>query len=218
VNEQLRQELFYHLLNYTVILPKEKSILVTKTLHFPHGSPEPPSRDPPPAPPWMPVPGGSLGVEPQRLRVAARKGGVIVGVDAFGNGGAKVVKDPVDAGNGLLVGIDGILPLPPSLGTCHSPIPRACVKLVLAGVVSTHPSASYFRKILTPAVINRLNETAELTIFVPVDSAWNALHPIEKLYLESGFAADDLTRIFEMHAVVQHGVKWSESFIPAVNC
>jgi Fasciclin domain len=67
-------------------------------------------------------------------------------------------------------------------------------------------------------VINRLNETAELTLFVPVDSAWNALHPIEKLYLESGFAADDLIRIFEMHAVVQHGVKWSDSFNPAINC
>jgi solute carrier family 25 carnitine/acylcarnitine transporter 20/29 len=167
----------------------------------------------------MPVPGGSLGVEPQRLRVAARKGRVHVGVDAFGKGGAKVVKDPVDAGNGLLIGIDGVLLLPPSLGAYHSSIPHACVELVFsAGVVSAHPSASYFRKILTPAVINRLNETAELTIFVPVDSAWNALHPIEKLYLESGFAADDLIRIYEMHAVVQNGVKWSESFNPAVNC
>jgi solute carrier family 25 carnitine/acylcarnitine transporter 20/29 len=219
VNEQLRQELFYHLLNYTVVLPKEKDVLVTKTLHFPHDSPEPPSRDPPPSPPWLPVPGGSLGGEPQRLRVATRKGRIHVGVDTFGEGGAKVVKDPVDAGNGLLVGIDGILPLPPSLGAYHSSIPYARVELVfLAGVVSAHLSTSYFRKILTPAVINRLNETAELTIFVPVDSAWNALHPIEKLYLESGFAADDLIRIFEMHAVVQQGVKWSESFSPAINC
>lgn len=218
VNEQLRQELFYHLLNYTVVLPKEKDILVTKTLHFPHDSPEPPSRDPPPSPPWLPVPGGSLGGEPQRLRIAAPKGRVHVGVDAFGKGGASVVKDPVDAGNGLLVGIDGILPPPPSLGAYHPSIPHACVELVfLAGVVSTHPPTSYFRKILTPAVINRLNETAELTIFVPVDSAWKVLHPIEKLYLESGFAADDLIRIFEMHAVAQHGVKWSESFNPAIN-
>ncbi len=218
VNEQLRQELFYHLLNYTIVLPEE-NILVTKTLHFPHDSPEPPSRDPPPSPPWLPVPGGSLGGEPQRLRVATRKGRVHVGVDAFGKGGAEVVKDPVDAGNGLLVGIDGILPLPPSLGEYHSSISHACVDLVYsAGVVSTHPSMSYFRKILTPAVINRLNETVGLTIFVPVDPAWNALHPIEKLYLESEFAADDLIRIFEMHAVVQHGVKWSEAFDPAINC
>ena len=118
-----------------------------------------------------------------------------------------------------------------SLGlTVSCPPPRAYVRPILlylmhvfdlvcsAGVVSTHPSTSYFRKILTPAVINRLNETAELTIFVPVDPAWDALHPIEKLYLESEFATDDLIRIFEMHAVVQHGVKWSESFNPAINC
>jgi solute carrier family 25 carnitine/acylcarnitine transporter 20/29 len=87
-----------------------------------------------------------------------------------------------------------------------------------ADLVSTHPSTSYFHKILTPAAINRLNETAGLTIFVPVDSAWNALHPIEKLYLESEFATDDVIRILEMHAVVRHGVKWSESFNPAINC
>ena len=77
---------------------------------------------------------------------------------------------------------------------------------------------SYFHRILTPAVVNRLNETTELTLFVPVDSAWNALHPIERLYLESEFATNDLIRIFEMHAVVQHSVKWSESFNPAINC
>jgi solute carrier family 25 carnitine/acylcarnitine transporter 20/29 len=87
-----------------------------------------------------------------------------------------------------------------------------------ADVVSTHPSASYFHRILTPAAISRLNETAGLTIFVPVDSAWNALHPVEKLYLESEFATDDVIRILEMHAVVRHGVKWSESFNPAINC
>ena len=120
VNEQLRQELFYHLLNHTIVFPKDDDILVTKTLHFPHDSPEPPSRDPPPSPPWLPVPGGSLGGEPQRLRIATRKGRVHVGVDAFGKGGVQVVKDPVDAGNGLLVGIDRILSTPPSLGAFHS--------------------------------------------------------------------------------------------------
>jgi solute carrier family 25 carnitine/acylcarnitine transporter 20/29 len=127
VNEQLRQELFYHLLNYTIVLPKDSDILVTKTLHFPHDSPEPPSRDPPPSPPWLPVPGGSLGGEPQRLRVTSRKGRVHVGVDTFGKGGAQVVKDPVDAGNGLLVGIDRILSTPASLGASHYSISHACV-------------------------------------------------------------------------------------------
>jgi solute carrier family 25 carnitine/acylcarnitine transporter 20/29 len=120
VNEQLRQELFYHLLNYTVVLPEDNNILVTKTLHFPHDYLEPPSRDPPPSPPWLPIPGGTLGGEPQRLRVASRKGKIHVGVDAFGKGGAQVIKGPVDAGNGLLLGIDSILPVPPSIGAFDS--------------------------------------------------------------------------------------------------
>jgi solute carrier family 25 carnitine/acylcarnitine transporter 20/29 len=111
VNEQLRQELFYHLLNYTITIPKVNNILVTKTLHFPHDYVEPP-----PSPPWLPIPGGTLGGEPQRLRVATQKGRVHVGVDAFGKGGVQVIKDPIDAGNGLLIGIDSILPVPPSLG------------------------------------------------------------------------------------------------------
>jgi solute carrier family 25 (mitochondrial carnitine/acylcarnitine transporter), member 20/29 len=127
VNEQLRQELFYHLLNYTITLPRDHDILVTNTLHFPRGHSEPPSRDPPPSPPWLPTPGGSLGGEPQRLRIAARKGQHFVGVDTFGKGGAHVIKDPVDAGNGLLVGIDRILAVPPSLGMYHSSRSHSCV-------------------------------------------------------------------------------------------
>ncbi|KAH9064342.1 hypothetical protein EDB87DRAFT_1680985 [Lactarius vividus] len=177
------------------------TVLVTKTLHFPRDNSGPPSDEPPPSPPWLPVPGGSLGHEPQRLRVASRHGGIYVGVDAFGKGGVRVVKGPLSADNGVLFGIESILTVPPSL----------------SDVVSTRPSTSYFHRILTPAAITRLNETAELTIFVPVDSAWNALHPVEKLYLESEFAADDVLRILEMHAVVRNSVKWSESFNPAIN-
>ncbi|KAH9037203.1 hypothetical protein EDB85DRAFT_2072986 [Lactarius pseudohatsudake] len=201
INERLRQEIFYHLLNYTVVLPEDDNVLVTKTLHFPRDNSGPPSDEPPPSPPWLPIPGGSLGHEPQRLRVASRHGGIYVGVDAFGKGGVRVVKGPIGADNGVLFGIESILTVPPSL----------------SDVISTRPSTSYFHRILTPAAITRLNETAELTIFVPVDSAWNALHPVEKLYLESEFAADDVLRILEMHAVVRNGVKWSESFNPAIN-
>jgi solute carrier family 25 carnitine/acylcarnitine transporter 20/29 len=51
-----------------------------------------------------------------------------------------------------------------------------------------------------------------------VDAAWNALDPLERLYLESEFAADDLIRIVNMHAVIDKGVKWSDSFSPAINC
>ena len=86
-----------------------------------------------------------------------------------------------------------------------------------ATIVDNEPSLSYFHKILTPEIIARLNSTSELTLFLPVDSAWDALHPIEKQYLESEFASDDLQRIFDMHAVVMDQVRYSDSLKPAVN-
>lgn len=200
--EKLRQELFYHLLNYSVLaLPTDSDPEVHKTLLFPRKAGDPPTHEPPPSPPWMPVPGGTLGGEPQRLRVASHDGGVRVGVNAFGRGGAEIVKGKVEAGNGVLLGIGDVLQVPPDLAT----------------VVSQHPSLSYFTKILTPEIASYLNSTSELTLFLPVDSAWEALHPIERLYLESEFATDDLYRILEMHAVVEKGVNWSDNFQPAVN-
>jgi solute carrier family 25 carnitine/acylcarnitine transporter 20/29 len=83
--------------------------------------------------------------------------------------------------------------------------------------VSEQSSVSYFHNILTPEITNVLNSTTELTVFLPVDGAWNALDPLERLYLESEFATDDLKRILNMHAVVGKGVTWSESFNPAKN-
>jgi solute carrier family 25 (mitochondrial carnitine/acylcarnitine transporter), member 20/29 len=51
-----------------------------------------------------------------------------------------------------------------------------------------------------------------MTLFLPIDEAWNTLDPYERLYLESEFAADDLNKILNMHAVVEDRVKWSDSF------
>ena len=68
----------------------------------------------------MPVPNGTLGHEPQRLRLAAHGEEAFVGVDAFGKGGTSVVKGRVDAGNGILLGIDDVLEPPKRLGT-HFP-------------------------------------------------------------------------------------------------
>ncbi|KAJ7099615.1 hypothetical protein C8R43DRAFT_1092346 [Mycena crocata] len=200
IQEQLRQQLFYHLLNYTLPAVPEPPHppQVLQTLHFPRSPLEPPSKEPPPLPPWMPVPGGSLGSEPQRLRVAARDQGAWVGVDAFGKGGVEIVKGKVDAGNGLLLGIDGVLVPPPDL----------------AQLVSQHSSMSYFNKVLTPEIAALLNSTSELTLFLPVNDAWESLPDLERLYLESEFATDDLSRILNAHAVVDETVKWSDSFDP----
>lgn len=117
IHEKLRQELFYHLLNYTVdALPDEHNLQAHKTLLYPRKQVDPPSREPPPSPPWMPVPGGTLGGEPQRLRLASVSGDVYVGTNAFGQGGAKVVKGQIDAGNGMLFGIGDVLDVPTDLG------------------------------------------------------------------------------------------------------
>ncbi|KAJ7706335.1 carnitine/acyl carnitine carrier [Mycena rosella] len=182
IQEELRQQLFYHLINYSLpAMPDAPHPQVLKTLLFPRSPLEPPSRDPPPSPPWMPIPGGSLGSAPQRLRVAARDQGQI------------------DAGNGLLLGINDVLVPPPSL----------------AHLVSQHSSVSYFHSVLTPEIAALLNSTSELTLFLPVNDAWEALPDLERLYLESEFATDDLKRILNAHAVVDKTVKWSDSFDPA---
>lgn len=115
VQEKLRQSLYYHLLNYT-IHPEVESLMVLKTLHYPHVPVNPPSKEPPPSPPWLPIPGGTLGGEPQRLRLGARGENGYVGVDAFRNGGAQIVKGQVDAGNGAVLGISDVLDPPPDLG------------------------------------------------------------------------------------------------------
>lgn len=70
---------------------------------------------------------------------------------------------------------------------------------------------------MTLDIMTRLNSTSGLTLFLPVDEAWNVLDRVERLYLESEFAADDLNLILDMHAVVQDQVNWSESFNPALN-
>ncbi|KAF8213201.1 carnitine/acyl carnitine carrier [Mycena galopus ATCC 62051] len=200
IHEQLRQQLFYHLLNYSLPeVPEAPNPLVLQTLHFPRSPLEPPSREPPPSPPWMPIPGGSLGGAPQRLRIAARDQGAWVGVDASGKHGVEIVKGKIDAGNGVLLGINGVLDPPPDL----------------AHLVSQHKSVSYFNKILTPEIMALLNSTSELTLFLPVNDAFDSLHEIERLYLESEFATADLLRIVNSHAVVQKTVRWSNTFDPS---
>lgn len=117
IHEQLRQELFYHLLNYSIPgLPNQPETQVHKTLLFPRTHVDPPSRHPPPSPPWLPIPGGTLGGQPQRLRVASRDGSAWVGVDADGNGGVQIVKGQVNVRNGVLLGIADVLSVPPDLG------------------------------------------------------------------------------------------------------
>lgn len=116
VQEQLRQQLFYHLLNYSLTqLPEDSSTQTQKTLHFPQLPPDSPP-DEPPSSPWFPIPHGLLGDEPQRLRLASRDSSNWVGVDAFGNGGAELVEGKVaEATNGIIYGIAEVLEPPADL-------------------------------------------------------------------------------------------------------
>jgi solute carrier family 25 carnitine/acylcarnitine transporter 20/29 len=116
VQEQLRQQLFYHLLNESLLsLPPAEKVEFYKTLLYPQKPLDQPSRDPP-FPPWMPIQNGTLGSEPQRLRLAKFEDTVSVSVDAFGKGGVKIVKDVQDGGNGIVIGINKIIVPPADLG------------------------------------------------------------------------------------------------------
>lgn len=115
IQEQLRQQLFYHLLNESITpFPPADNLTYYKTLLYPQKPLDQPSHDPPP---WMPIQNGTLGNEPQRLRLARLEDAVYVAVDAFGKGGVKVVKDVQDGGNGIVVGINKIIEPPMDLGT-----------------------------------------------------------------------------------------------------
>ena len=129
VQEQLRQQLLYHLLNETLsyFIPSG-TVSFYKTLLYPHKPLTPPSREPPSNPPWMPVPNGTLGSDPQRLRLATRDGKAYVAVDAFGKDGIKIVKDAQNAGNGIILGIDEVIVPPPDLGMLWFPVLRKCAQ------------------------------------------------------------------------------------------
>jgi hypothetical protein len=136
----LRQMLFYHLLNFTLLsdvnllsdsappdlFPSTGPPLFLETLLYPtnytgHETPEPA-----PAPPWLPTPDGQLGGRGQRLRAYARSDNDVsvgdatldlwVGVDGHGHGGVRVDGQPRTAGNGVVYKIQGVLETPRDIG------------------------------------------------------------------------------------------------------
>lgn len=199
----LREHLFYHLLNYTATpttsdsLPAAPATYTHRTLHFPRAPDDgsgPPSHEPPDLPPWMPVPGGLLAGEPQRLRITWRDEAPWVAVGAEAEGGIKVTKEDVMASNGRVVGIGDVLSLPPNL----------------ARVVRHNLKLKTLSRYITSEIEHTLANTPHLTLFVPEDSAWDSLRPMERLWLDSGYAGRDLMDIFARHATV--GEKPHETF------
>ncbi|KAG8701744.1 hypothetical protein FRC09_005159, partial [Ceratobasidium sp. 395] len=199
----LREHLFYHMLNYTATpttsdsLPAAPATYTHRTLHFPHAPDDgtgPPSHEPPDLPPWMPEPGGLLAGEPQRLRITWREDAAWVAVDAEAERGVKIVKEDVEASNGRVVGVSEVLKLPRDL----------------AHTIQHHPKLRTLSRYVTPEIEQTLASSPHLTLFVPDDSAWDALKPMERLWLDSGYADRDLMDIFARHATI--GEKPHETF------
>lgn len=243
---QLREHIFYHLLNYTASpttsdsLPAAPATYTHRTLHFPRapedgdGEGGPPSREPPNVPPWMPLPGGLLAGEPQRVRVTWREDAAWVGVAAEAQGGVKVVKEDIEASNGRVVGVGEVLKLPPNLCELSYGFPlggsfRELIFLLMSvHVIQHHKELKTLARYITPAIKRTLENTPHLTLFVPSDSAWESLKPMERLWLDSGFAERDLMDIFARHATIGEKphegfnedvqVGWSEHWGSEITC
>ena len=228
----LRQHLFYHMLNYTLspsafIASDSINITTETTLLYP--STEEPVHPPvpPPGPPWLPRGGdGLLGGHGQRLRVAklgSDQGGERgkVGLDFTGEGGVGVwdgsgwkqddvktlsKRDKVVGArwvrNGVLVGIDGVLDPPPSIGESEVEVWNVVADTILDEIIRTHPSLSYLSRLLAgsfplPSPLPEdLSTTPHLTVFAPSNDAFDgAFDEIETRYLEGGYGAEGVARI-----------------------
>jgi solute carrier family 25 carnitine/acylcarnitine transporter 20/29 len=84
--------------------------------------------------------------------------------------------------------------------------------------VSKHASLSYFNNLLPSSLKNILANSSELTLFLPQDSAWKSLDDVQRRYLESEFAEDDMQKILGMHSVWKNSVKWSDTFKDSKKC
>ncbi|KAF8338034.1 uncharacterized protein EI90DRAFT_2991353 [Cantharellus anzutake] len=205
VQHELRQHLFYHLLNFSIpILPKDfptQKPLIFETLHYPDLPVQHPSPEPPPSPPWLPEPGGLLDRAPQRLRAVFRDSKPWIAVDSMRRGGVEVAKEPINASNGIIIPLRNVIPLPGNLYQ----------------EVKAHPLISEFASILSPETIQTLSTSPHITLFFPVDSAWSVLDDIERKYLHSGYAEHDVGKLVAMHSSGSGingsgGVGWSDTW------
>lgn len=193
VQAVLRQRLLYHVLNYT--LPEEgQALALYETLHLPSRKrlfeptrPGPiPQRPQRPPEPGAEDHGGLLGNRGQYMRIQRNALGhvVRVGVNAQGQGGARCIGRDDRSRQGILYVIDQVLDVPPPLDV----------------FLKSHTNTSVFHHIHNETM-HKLAMIPHLTMFLPVDAAWQALQPLERAYLFSDWpqAMDDWLRIFGWH-------------------
>lgn len=193
VNAVLRQQLLYHMVNYT--LPYQFSpdgrinsssendrlssgkVEMLSTLHRPSRRllHEPTRPGPIPHPPSTPPhpgaedDGGLLAAEGQKMRIATqgKEGDVWVGTDATGSGSVKIVGADASSSTGLLLSIDGIVDIPPSL----------------ANLLKTNPVLQHLHNLTTSTLLSSLTEAAHSTFFLPTEKAFEALSAVEMTFI-----------------------------------
>jgi len=193
VQAVLRQRLLYHVLNYT-LPPMGPMLELYETLHLPSRKrlfePTRPGRIPQkpqlPPEPGAEDHGGLLGNHGQYMRIQRDAAGRVtrVGVNAWGQGGARCISRDTRSRQGILYVIDRVLDVPPPLDT----------------FLKSHANTTAFRRIDNDT-IHKLATIPHLTMFLPVDTAWHSLKPLEKAYLFSDWpqAMDDWLRLFGWH-------------------
>lgn len=192
VHAALRQQLWYHFLNYTLDAQQD-GLVYHETLHFPSRKrlQEPTRPGPVPQPPSEPPhpgaedEGGLLGGYGQLLRVLHKSREMRVGVDEQGQNGCKVVAEDRSSAHGVVYVLDDILSLPPTL----------------LAFLQTDPAVISVFSLLPNSTLHTLSITAHLTMFLPTPEALKSLSALEQQYIWGPWpeADQDRLQLFAWH-------------------
>jgi uncharacterized surface protein with fasciclin (FAS1) repeats len=214
VNAVLRQQLLYHMLNFTLpyninpegslggdhfadappSLPAAGKTTMLTTLHLPsHRLLHEPTRPGPvPQPPrTAPHPGaedegGLLGGEGQKVRICTPDGAaVLVGTSTRCEGGAKITKVDRTSEKGILISIDKVLDLPADLAT----------------VIKEHPKLQHLLNMTNNDSLRSLTESAHVTFFLPTAESFKVLSTIERTFITGHWqlAVEERLKLLGMH-------------------
>ncbi|KAI3626209.1 hypothetical protein CBS9595_001570 [Malassezia furfur] len=192
VHAALRQQLWYHILNYTLDAQQD-GLVYHETLHFPSRKrlQEPTRPGPVPQPPSEPPhpgaedEGGLLGGYGQLLRVFRKSREMRVGVDEQGSKGSKAVAEDRSSAHGVVYVLDDVLPLPPTL----------------LAFLQSDPAVNSVFALLPNSTLHTLSVTAHLTMFLPTPEALQSLSALEQQYIRGPWpeANQDRLQLFAWH-------------------
>jgi solute carrier family 25 carnitine/acylcarnitine transporter 20/29 len=181
VQAALRRQLLYHLVNSNDTSQPPQLI---ETLLFPHPKAGEGAPGNPPDSGGEPDGHSLLGGEGQKLEWS--KADSVWHLRSNDQQANVLGSNITRAGNGLVLPVDHLLQTPKSV----------------SHVLLEHPLLSQIRSLCSTEQLEEYATRANLTLFVPVDKAWegDALDELEWKYLRSGFAQKDLLEVFQNHA------------------